>query len=256
MIRPVDAARCAIGRSTGWLARARHIIVPEFALRSRIAGVPQTEEDYRAAGTACVGAINRALGNFGKSVGDFAAVLDFGCGPARVLQHVHRLNPRQELHGSDIDPEAIAWCRSHIDYAAFEVNASLPPLAYPDGKFEFIYVLSVFSHLDREMQRAWLSEMARLLRPGAPLYLTFSGRFVFDKFREDFPAASIREFETSGFTFINNIGAEFYVYPKWYQTSLQEIRYFTAALPDNLRLIYYAARGHMEFQDAVLCVKQ
>ena len=75
---------------------------------------------------------------------------------------------------------------------------------------------------------------ARLLRSGAPLYLTFSGRFVFDRFREEFGPDAIREFDASGFTFIHNIGAEFYSYPQWYQTSLQDMRFLMGELQRTL----------------------
>jgi SAM-dependent methyltransferase len=236
-------------------AESAALLIPDFALRSRVAGAAQTEEDYRMTGMAGITAMNDALAHLEKTIADFTTVLDFGCGPARVLQHLRQPGRGQELHGADIDPEAIGWCREHIDYAVFETNAALPPLPYPDRKFDFIYALSVFSHLDKEMQQAWLSEMARLLRPGAPLYLTFSGRFVFDRFREDFPPEAIREFDASGFTFIHNMGAEFYRYPQWYQTSLQDMRFLAGELPKDLQIVYYAARGHTGWQDALLCVK-
>src|SRR5436305_1155421 len=132
----------AVERTTG---SAEGLVIPNFALRSRVAGAAQTEDDYRTTGAAGIASMNHALSHLEKTVSDFATVLDFGCGPARVLQHLHQVNRGRELHGADIDPEAIAWCREHIDYAAFEVNAALPPLPYPDGKFDFIYALSVFS---------------------------------------------------------------------------------------------------------------
>jgi hypothetical protein len=59
----------------------------------------------------------------------------------------------------------------------------------------------------------------------------------------------------SGFSFINNMGSEFYIYPQWYQTSLQSMRFFVGELPKDLQIIYYAARGHTGWQDALLCVK-
>ncbi len=199
------------------------ILVPEFSLRSRVAGAAQNEEDYRRIGIAGVDAMNRALAILEKDVSDFGTVLDFACGPARVLQHLHLRNPRQQLYGADVDPEAIAWCREHLDYGSFECNDALPPLPYSSAKFDFIYALSVFSHLEQDMQRSWLSEMTRLLRPEGAFYLTFSGHYVFDKYKDEFPGEAVSEFEAEGFCFIRNMGAEFYKYPEWYQTSLQEI---------------------------------
>lgn len=54
-------------------------------------------------------------------------------------------------------------------------NQLAPPTPYVSGSFDLIYALSVFSHLDEPLQRDWLAEFRRLLRPGGLLVLSLLG---------------------------------------------------------------------------------
>ena len=58
----------------------------------------------------------------------------------------------------DINPKAVEWCRSHLDFAEVALNEIEPPLPYPAQMFDFVYALSVFTHLDEDLQHAWLRE--------------------------------------------------------------------------------------------------
>lgn len=62
---------------------------------------------------------------------------------------------KAEFYGSDIDPEAIAWCKEHhADLAQFVVTPTSPPLPFEDNYFDFIYSISVFTHMPEEMELA------------------------------------------------------------------------------------------------------
>jgi SAM-dependent methyltransferase len=50
-----------------------------------------------------------------------------------------------------------------------------PPLPFEDASFDLVYSISVFTHLDEEMQDAWLNELKRVLRPGGILIITVHG---------------------------------------------------------------------------------
>jgi SAM-dependent methyltransferase len=238
---------------TGPTKRDTRIFVPPADIRYRVASQNHSEEEYLQIGEASAYEIREALRGIGDDIGSFKRILDFGCGCSRVLQFLHRSTGQAELHGSDIDRVGIEWSRDNIDYAKFRVNSAMPPLAYESEYFNFIYALSVFSHLDAEMQREWFKELDRVLVPGGLLYFTFSGPFVFHKYKSYFDGGSLDEFEKTGFTFVRNISDK--VLPDWYQTSLQNIDYLKTQFPLSFDLLEHVDRGHTGWQDRAVVRK-
>src|SRR5271166_136221 len=100
-------------------------------------------------------------------------ILDFGCGCGRVIRYFHKLCGNVFFYGTDIDKEAISWCESHLsEIGKFFTNKESPPLEFDDGFFDFIYSISIFTHLPEDMQFAWLEELRRVAKPGGYLLLT------------------------------------------------------------------------------------
>jgi SAM-dependent methyltransferase len=124
-------------------------------------------------GALAAKSIRDALARNGVDMNGFRALLDFGCGYGRVLRHWSGL--RAEIHGSDYNPSSIRWCRRNLRFATFEVNALEPPLSYADNRFDFVYALSVFTHLPRPLLKPWMSELSRILIPGGHLLITTHG---------------------------------------------------------------------------------
>jgi len=110
----------------------------------------------------------------GLALDRFDAMLDFGCGCGRILRYWKDLR-HVDLCGSDYNPLLVRWCRRHLSFARFEVNELSPPLRFTAGTFDFVYARSVFTHLDEELQLAWIEELGRVLRVGGHLLLTVSG---------------------------------------------------------------------------------
>lgn len=105
---------------------------------------------------------------------DFSAVLDLGCGCGRVLRHMMDLKPGV-LHGTDYNHVLIEWCRAHLPHIHFAVNELSPHLPYDDGQFDFVYAMSVFTHLPGSLQDAWIMELARVTKSGGYLLFTAHG---------------------------------------------------------------------------------
>ena len=101
-------------------------------------------------------------------------VLDFGCGCGRVTRYFGEHSGR--VSGSDVNGEAVDWCRANLRFAQFETNGLAPPLAHADESFDLVYALSVFTHLTDDLQLAWRDELRRVLRPGGRLLITTHGR--------------------------------------------------------------------------------
>ena len=130
--------------------------------------------DFYRRGMKDVDTISAILLRRDIDIRNLSAVLDFGCGCGRVIRHL-RSKTRAELFGTDQSAKLITWCRPNLPFATFGINRLEPPLDYPDGKFDFIYALSVFTHLPARLQAMWMDEFRRVLRFGGHLLLSTHG---------------------------------------------------------------------------------
>jgi SAM-dependent methyltransferase len=113
----------------------------------------------------------------------FSAILDFGCGCGRLIRHFLP-HTDAKLYGSDYNTRLIKWCSRKLTFGEFRKNQLAPPLRYADESFDFIYLISVFTHLGADLQRAWIDELRRILRPGGYILFTTHGDRFFSFFNE------------------------------------------------------------------------
>src|SRR4051812_30930622 len=130
---------------------------------------------FDAQGRATRADWERALNAIGASIADFTRVLDYGCGPGRVLRHMRDLTPEIALMGADTDHEAIDWCSANIAWAEFRAVDPMPPMAMPESSFDLVLGHSVFTHMPEDVQDAWLEDICRMLRPRGIALLTVNG---------------------------------------------------------------------------------
>jgi SAM-dependent methyltransferase len=187
---------------------------PGDDLVSRVAGTPDRAFFYWS-GRESVVELQRTLSVVGRTVDSFDSILDFGCGCGRTLLWMEEIAKKSQLHGTDIDAEAIEWCRSNLLYVQFEVNAADPPLPYPDNAFDLVVNHSVFTHIDEDRQDRWLSELHRVSRPGAYLVLSVHGeRALPDRSRK------LRDrLEQYGIVFVDGSMPDDFALPDWYQNT-------------------------------------
>jgi SAM-dependent methyltransferase len=113
-------------------------------------------------------------------------ILDWGCGPARIVRHLPGLlGPGCTCYGTDYNARTIAWCEQHIPGVHFSTNALSPPMAFADGFFDIIYGISILTHLSEENQQKWYHELIRILKPGGLLLLTTQGNVYAEKLTAD-----------------------------------------------------------------------
>jgi SAM-dependent methyltransferase len=119
-------------------------------------------------------------------------VLDVGCGTGRVaLALAEFLRDPGRYEGFDVHRGMIDWCKAEIEprwtLAHFtvvdarnqpynptgSVHAAEARFPYADASFDFVFQISVLTHLLPDAMALYLRETARVLRPGGRSYITF-----------------------------------------------------------------------------------
>ncbi len=145
-------------------------------------------ESYVEAAHVNAEAIRAAVMRQGRQFDELKRVLDWGCGPGKVLQALYygrnpsrRLEERQqfpELYGCDISHEAIGWAHRHLAFGRFIPNGILPPLPFKSETFDLVYGISVFTHLSAEHEALWLKELQRIVKPDGLVIVTVRGEDI------------------------------------------------------------------------------
>lgn len=95
---------------------------------------------------------------------------DLGCGPGRITAHLDTLGV--EAFGIDLSPGMVEVARRRHPHLRFEVG-SLTALPLPDSGLAGALAWYSLIHTPPEHQPQVFGELARVLRPGAPLLLAF-----------------------------------------------------------------------------------
>lgn len=137
--------------------------------------------EYWADGHTTAGEIISLFKKHGWSTGP-VTILDWGCGPGRVLRHLATLLPEESLIlGADYNPQYVAWCRANLDGITAVEHPLAPPLPLHDAVCDAVFGLSILTHLDASSQQSWLCELYRITKPGGLVLLTTHGVRFRDK---------------------------------------------------------------------------
>ena len=226
------------------------LLPPPRHLQVRVVGV--YAPDFLESGRGVVKDMNSVLAYAHKNLRSFGTILDFGCGCARVLRALRsHVIPSQMLYGTDIDAEAIEWCKANYSQIAeFSVNPTIPPMSYADAMFDFIYSISIFTHLPEDMQFAWLQELHRVAKPGAYLILTVHGKNLY----HHIPPESRHVMQDKGYYYLNVGDTD--GLPSFYQTAFHAHEYIHSRWSDYFDILDIQEVGISDWQDAVLCRKR
>ncbi len=165
------------------------------AVRNILPGLPTEQLQYQSTGSVGDTAMQFGLsaskifkklyertGN--RELSACKNVLDFGCGWGRIFRFFLKDIDPSKLHGIDAYDAMIAFCQKEFRWGTFVHNDPFPPTRFPPESFDFVYALSVFSHLSEDAHRKWLEEFKRILAPGGVLIATTWGREFITRCRD------------------------------------------------------------------------
>lgn len=237
-------ARCA------WLDLIQHrerngIPIPPARLRFRV-GEDVRVDGFLEVGRRAASALNAALERAGRRIETHSSVLDFGCGCGRVLRCFMQEYPGVSFTGSEVDAESVRWCAENFPSARFVVNTPSPPLPFDSGSFDFVYAVSVFTHLDETYQHAWIAELARVTKPGGFIAVTVHSEHVW----QALPCGEADAIRERGFLFRSSQKLRGLL-PEWYHTAYHSREYAAAMVSRHFRVIDYEP-GSFGDQDLIV----
>src|SRR5205823_4268503 len=156
-VQAYELALAVKSKGTSRTEEAGGLPLPPARLRAQIGPSHADARVFLESGRIHAELIQSLLRDAGTPVEQLGAILDWGCGCGRVLRHWSDL-PRTLVHGCDINPKMVDWCRDNLSFAEVAVTGLTPPLPYADSTFDLIYAFSVFTHLTEELQREWMEE--------------------------------------------------------------------------------------------------
>jgi SAM-dependent methyltransferase len=222
-------------------------ILPPVFLRKRIHGAEDVAT-FEQAGRAIAFDVLKYLDRAETADSEFR-VLDFGVGCARVLRPLQDLSASRQdsvhWYGCDIDGQAIDWCQTYLgSRAKFVVNETMPPAPFADRFFDFVYSISIFTHLPEAMQFAWLKEINRVLKAGAVAIISTHSFGAPRKRKEE-------KLIARGFHHGGGKGAE--GLPDFYQTSYHTREYIEREWAKYISVEEFVEKGVNADQNLVLC---
>jgi SAM-dependent methyltransferase len=227
--------------------------VPPPKLRFRVHG-NLNQASYLKVGQTVAEDVRKLCEIADRDFDSFNDILDFGSGCGRVIQNLAVRPGQRTMYATDIDPDLVKWGKNNLNEIRWSNNGHQPPLPFSDGAFDLIYGISVFTHLDEDFQRKWLSELQRVAGPGATLILTVHGKHAagtLDRSYQD----EIRE---RGFLFITGPTGKFKLdeLPDFYQATFHTKEYIYKEWSTYFDMVDYVERGINNHQDAVLLRKR
>lgn len=131
-------------------------------------------ENYYKSGEAAANEFIKLLKKY-KDI-DPVRILDWGCGPARIVRHIPDIIPKNsEVFATDYNKNSIHWNKKNINNVSFNLNGIKAELPYQDNFFDFVYGISIFTHLSEKLHYDWKEELTRVLKKDGILLLSLQG---------------------------------------------------------------------------------
>jgi len=103
---------------------------------------------------------------------DHCKILDMGCGPGNNAKILYEKNNSYEITGVDLSPKMTAVAKANAPACKF-IRDDIRTVHFEDNAFDVIIASFCIVHLSDGEAKNFLLRMAKFLRPGGHLYLSF-----------------------------------------------------------------------------------
>lgn len=130
--------------------------------------------DYLSDGWRTTIELQEALETCSLSLRKCTSFLEFASGHGRFTRHLSRVMKQGQLTVSDVVPGSVDFLVSTFGVKGFTSTTDPSALTLP-GKYQAIFVLSLFSHLPTPIWQTWFKLLAAALEPGGILIFSTHG---------------------------------------------------------------------------------
>jgi SAM-dependent methyltransferase len=130
-------------------------------------------ERYHGGAVRFVELLSSALGERGSTWRDIESVLEIGCGYGRIVRELRAVMSPDRIYVTDIIDEAARFTAAEFGVQRIPVIEEAGPEW--NDRFELVYLLSVYTHMRRDIVVAHLSRLAQLIKPGGLVVFTVHG---------------------------------------------------------------------------------
>jgi 2-polyprenyl-3-methyl-5-hydroxy-6-metoxy-1,4-benzoquinol methylase len=136
---------------------------------------PQEVASYAERARNVLALIDAGVEAGGKTFDEVDEWLDFGCGYGRVIRFLVEKVPPARISASDVVKEGVDFCQSEFGVNPIYSQRELARTRL--GSFDFIYAISVLTHLNEPNSVAFLRLLGESLNPGGIALFTTHGHW-------------------------------------------------------------------------------
>ena len=129
---------------------------------------------YRRGAVEFVDILGQSLREAGRDWRNIESCLEIGCGYGRIVRELRHELPPQAICVCDVIDEGARFTAAEFGVRRVPVVEAMG--REYDGSFDLIYLLSVYTHLPRQMIESNLARVSALLKPNGVLVFSTHGK--------------------------------------------------------------------------------
>jgi SAM-dependent methyltransferase len=152
--------------------------LPDVANIHRVSGPMSDALQYLVFGATTFHQLDLIARRYaGRPIAELGTVLDWGVGCGRVLRQILESGQGRagRTIGLDIDEVNVGWCAENLAAHGDFGVLSLDGFELEERSVDFLYGISVMTHLTEHHQLMWLDQIRRILKPGGLAVLSING---------------------------------------------------------------------------------